>query len=336
MDRYQRQSAFRKIGPDGQVRLGQARVAVIGIGALGTVIANNLARAGIGYLRLIDRDFVERHNLHRQMIFTEEDVQAGLPKAIAARNFLHKANSEIGIDAVVADFNPYNALELLESIQIVVDGTDNRETRRLLDEACHSKGIPWIYGGVIGSTGMTMNFVPGQTACYHCLTGSESLPSSSVSCSTAGVINMVTNIIASYESVEAVKILLDDPAVRKDLLFLDVWGNEQYAIQVDPRPDCPVCRLGQYHLLNQPRGSVATTLCGQDAVQIVPGMTRIMDFPLLAEQLAQHCTVTYNAFVLTLTDGLHEISLFRDGRAIIRQVRDENQAKGLYSEYFGL
>lgn len=336
MDRYQRQSAYRKIGQAGQDKLKLAHVAVIGIGALGTVIANSLARAGIGHLRLIDRDYVEVHNLHRQMIFTEADVAAELPKAVAARNFLKAANSEIEIEAVVADFNPYNALQLLDSMDLVIDGTDNRETRRLLNEACHAKGIPWIYGGVIGSTGMTMNIIPGKTACYRCITGSDATPPNEANCNTSGVLNMISTIIAAYESAEAVKIILNDPAVRMSLLYLDIWENEQIAIQVNPVPDCPVCQLGQYSLLNQPRGSIATVLCGQDAVQIVPGTSRTIDFPALAERLGKIFTVRYNAFMLTLFDGTHEISLFRDGRAIVRQARDENQAKGLYSEYFGL
>lgn len=336
MDRYQRQSVFRKIGQEGQAMLKQSHVAIVGIGALGTVIANNLARAGVGHLRLIDRDYVEMHNLHRQMIFTEDDVQAKLPKAIAAQNYLQKANSEIEIEAVVADYNPYNALALLDSIDIAIDGTDNRETRLLLNEACHAKGIPWVYGGVIGSTGMTMNILPGKSACYRCVAGAGAMHPNEANCNTAGVLNMISTIIASYESVEAIKILLDDPAVRKQLLYLDIWENEQLAIDIDPVSDCPVCQKGAYSLLNQARGSIATALCGQDAVQIVPGASRTMDFPKLAERLGKVCTVRYNAFILTLLDGEHEINLFRDGRAIVKQARDENQAKGLYSEYFGL
>jgi molybdopterin/thiamine biosynthesis adenylyltransferase len=336
MDRYQRQSIFRRIGPDGQKTLLQARVAVIGIGALGTVIANNLARAGVGYLRLIDRDCVELHNLHRQMIFTEDDARAQLPKAIAAQKILAAANSEVLIEGLVADFNASNALALLETIDLVVDGTDNRETRYLLDEACHARRIPWIYGGVLGSTGMTMNIIPGQTACYHCLTGHNDQRAGAATCSTSGVLNMITSIIASYQSMEAIKILLHDPDVRTDLLCLDIWTSQHLAFPVDPMPDCPVCQLGQYQQLSQPQGSLSKVLCGQDAMQVVPGTARTIDFPTLAARLNTFCDVTYNAFMLTLRDGSREISLFRDGRAIIRNVRDEGQAKSLYAEYFGL
>lgn len=336
MDRYLRQSVFQRIGPHGQKKLEQARVAIVGIGALGTVIANNLARAGIGYLRLIDRDCVELHNLHRQMIFSEDNAHTQLPKAIAAQQFLAAANSEIKIDAIIVDYNTNNALSLLETIDLVVDGTDNRETRCLIDEACHATGVPWIYGGVLGSLGMTMNIIPGKTACYHCLTGNNDHNDSIATCSTSGVLNMITSIIASYQSAEAIKILLHDPDTRSDLLCIDVWTNDHLDIHVEPKPDCPVCQLRQYRQLSQPRGCLTQVLCGQDAVQVVPGSERIIDFRTLSAKLEKICDVKYNSFMLTLQDDNRKITIFRDGRAIVHKVRDENQAKGIYVEYFGL
>jgi adenylyltransferase/sulfurtransferase len=336
MDRYQRQSIFRRIGQEGQAKLAQARVAIVGIGALGTVIANELVRAGVGFLRLIDRDCVEYHNLHRQMLFTENDALLQIPKAVAARQHLVQVNSTIEIEAIVADFNGLNAISLTESIDLVLDGTDNRETRLLIDEVCFFRQIPWVFGGVLGSSGMTMNIIPGKSACYHCLIGAPKNHFDGNTCSTSGVLNMITGIVASLQSVEALKILLQDPDLRTDLLFWDIWNNQHLTMAVEPRPDCPLCQQKKYYRLNHATGVLTQLLCGQDAVQIIPGSSKAVNFTEIAERLKSICTVNYNTFMLTLDDGEHPITLFRDGRAIIRKVRNEGQALGIYTDYFGL
>ena len=192
LERYSKQILFTGIGEEGQRRLAEARVAVIGLGALGTVIANNLARAGVGYLRLIDRDFVDTSNLQRQTLFTESDVSEHIPKAVAAVEHLKKVNSEIDLEAVVCDVNPSNIGQLIKDVDLVMDGTDNYETRFLINDACVQSAIPWIYGGVIGSYGITMNIIPGETACFRCLINKLPAPGSQPTCSTVGVLNMIT------------------------------------------------------------------------------------------------------------------------------------------------
>ncbi len=332
--RYLRQSAFSKLGVSGQAKLKESRVAIVGVGALGTVIANNLARAGVGYLRLIDRDFVELHNLHRQILFSESDVADNLPKAIAAKKRLLEANSQITIEAEVEDFNAFNAETLINGVDLVLDGTDNRETRHLINEACCKHGIPWVFGGALGSVGMTMNIVPGVTACYHCMTG-EAVGGTGESCSTAGVLNTLTSIIASYQATEAIKILTGSPKARHDLIVLDIWENTFHSLPVQKKPDCPVCGLGEYHRLQNTGGTYTTQICGQDAVQVVPGFKRKMDFAELSQKLEGVCDIAYNDFILNLKSAQTEISLFSDGRAIIKNAGDANRAKSIYTEYFG-
>ena len=334
-NRYARQSAFSKLGTSGQAKLKASKVAIVGIGALGTVIANNLVRAGVGYVRLIDRDFVEMHNLHRQVLFTEKDVADNLPKAIAAKNRLLEINSDVMMEAFVEDFNAFNAESLLYGVDLILDGTDNRETRLLINEACCKLNIPWIFGGALGSVGMTMNIIPGQTACYRCLIG-ESEGGTGESCSTVGVMNMLTGIIASYQSMEAVKILVGSNEVRRELINVDVWGNSYHAFPVAKRSDCPVCAKGQYLRLQRATGTYTTEMCGQNAVQVVPGRKRKIDFAELSKKLDGICEVQYNNFILKMKTGDIEINLFSDGRAIIKNAGGANRAKSIYTDYFGL
>lgn len=335
LKRYERQSVFSRLGVEGQKKLSESRVAIVGVGALGTVIANNLARAGVGFLRLIDRDFVELHNLHRQVLFTEEDVAQHLPKAIAAKSRLLQINSEISIEALVDDFNSGNVEYLLRDVDLVLDGTDNRETRLLINEACCKMNIPWIYGGALGSTGMMMNIVPGKTACYRCLAG-EGEGGTGESCSTVGVLNMLTGIIASYESVEAVKLLVGSDTFRRELLVLDIWENTAQTLPVLRQSDCPVCVKAEYKRLSGVGGTYMTEMCGQNAVQVVPGTKRKMDFADIKKKLEGVCEVDYNNYLLRLKDGEVEINLFSDGRAIIKNAGDPNRARSIYTDYFGL
>lgn len=335
-ERYSRQAIFKGIGEEGQKALEHSRVAIVGVGALGTVIANSLARAGVGYIRLIDRDFVELSNLQRQTLFNEADVQENLPKAIAAARHLEKVNSEIQLEAVISDVNPGNVENLLDGMELVLDGTDNEETRFVINDACQKKNIPWIYGGALGATGMSMNIIPGKTACYRCLNPMKSENVGAGTCSTVGVLNMVTGIVASMESAEAVKILIGSPSVRQNMFFIDLWNNALDYIELLPQPDCPSCAAKEFHFLTSGTGTYTTSLCGQKAVQVVPGTVRTADFAKLADKLKTLGEVSYNSYLLRFNLAEIEITLFSDGRAILKNVENEAKAKSIYTEYFGL
>jgi adenylyltransferase/sulfurtransferase len=335
-DRYSRQIVFDGIGKEGQEKIGDSRVAIIGMGALGTVIANNLCRAGVGYLRLVDRDYVEISNLQRQSIYTEHDVQSNLPKAVAAIEYLQKINSEITLEPVVCDVNSGNIEQLIEGVDLVLDGTDNLETRFLINEACHKHSLPWIFGAAIMSLGMTMNIIPGKTPCFQCLSGDVGASGSEHTCATMGVLNMITGVAASVQSAEAVKMLLNSEEVSISLFFLDVWTNTAEYLEIKADPECPLCGRHHYSHLGKAPASSVTSLCGRNEIQVIPGREASMDFESLADNLGSLGNVNYNPFMLKFNDGKIGIKLFKDGRAIIENARDENQAKAIYTEYFGM
>jgi len=336
LQRYSRQTVFSEIGIAGQKKLLHSRVVVIGVGATGTVIANNLCRAGVGFIRLVDRDYVELSNLQRQVLYTEEDARQQTPKAVAACEHLKKANSEIELEPVTADVNSSNIEALISDVDLVLDGSDNLEIRYLINEACFKENKPWIYSGAIVGAGMTMNIIPGETPCLRCLFP-HSLPSGTgPTCSTVGVLNGITGIIASIASTEALKILIDSRNVRQSLLTVDIWNNQFDEITIEQKQDCPVCGNHEYKLLGRLSGSYTTSLCGRDSVQVVPGAAVTVNFEKLAQRLKKAGTVRYNKFMLQFSDGKVEFNLFPDGRAIMNKVKNENAAKSVYSEYIGL
>ena len=250
MERYSRQSAFSHIGREGQEKLLRSKVVVIGVGALGTVAANNLARAGLGYIRMIDRDCVELVNLHRQVLYDEDDAAQSLPKAIAAYNRLKRVNSEITLEPVIADVGASNIEGLISDMDLVLDATDNFQVRMVINEACFKHRIPWIYCGALESLGTTMNILPdGDSPCLKCYFG-ESIPSSTETCRTVGVLNMLTVTMASIQTAEAVKILLDSDSVRRELLFVDLWENRFDMIKIEKDKNCPVCARHEYEYLS--------------------------------------------------------------------------------------
>jgi adenylyltransferase/sulfurtransferase len=332
--RYAKQVLFHGIGSEGQQRLSQSRVALVGLGALGTVIADQLARAGVGYLRLIDRDFVELSNLQRQMLYTEREAELRLPKAIAAADALRAANSEITLDPRVEDVTPRNVEELLAGVDLVLDGTDNLETRFLLNDVCVKTKTPWIYGGALGSMGTTMTIVPGETACLRCLIESAPPPGSMPSCDTEGVLAMATGVVASIESVEALR-LLTGHAPRHAILCLDVWERDYRDAEIERRPDCPVCAGRQFDYLEGDRASWTTVLCGRNSVQIVPPGEVEIGLEELRRRLAPVAQVSFNGFLLSVTVDGYEIVVFPTGRAIIRGTTDESEARTLYARYVG-
>jgi len=339
LDRYSRQILFSEIGEEGQKKLRNSTVVLVGCGALGTVIANSLVRAGIGELKIIDRDFVELNNLQRQILFDEEDARKNIPKAIAAVEKLKKINSEVKLEGVVADVNFTNVESVVKAANLVVDGTDNFEVRFLLNDACVKANIPWIYGSCVGSYGLAMSIIPGKTPCFRCLFQSAPLPGMVSTCDTAGVISPIVNIIASIETTEAIKYLTGKcEALNKGLIAIDVWEGSFDRFNIDHRMvevDCPCCRQKKFEFLEAKEGSSITSLCGRNAVQITQKSVARVDLKEVAERLKRSGRVTLNKYILKFSINQYEINLFPDSRAIIKGTNDFSVARGLYAKYIG-
>jgi adenylyltransferase/sulfurtransferase len=331
-ERYSRQILFHGIGETGQQRLLDARVVVVGCGALGSFQAGALARAGIGYLRIIDRDYVELSNLQRQWLFDQCDVEQGLPKSIAAARQLAAINSDIRIEPVVADLVPENADELLGECDLILDGTDNFETRYLINDYAVSHARPWIYGAAVGSYGISMAVAPGKTACLRCVYP-DPPPGAQPTCETAGVLGSITALIASLQVSEAIKILCGFEPSRK-ITTVDVWTGEIRQIsEPGPDPQCPACGLRQFPYMNGERRA-PVSLCGRNAVQIQE-RPRPMDLGELQTRLAPLGEVRANEFALRFVLAPYEMTIFPDGRAIIKGTSDTAVARSLYAKYVG-
>ena len=331
--RYHRQEIFEPIGPEGQAKLAAGRVCIIGIGALGSAIANNLARAGVGYLRIIDRDIVEVTNLQRQVLFTEADAAEQIPKAIAAKEHLSQINSGIEIDARVMDVNPFNVEKLITDVDVVVDGTDNLEIRYLLNEACIKHGIRWVYGGVVGSGGMMMNILPGEGPCLQCLLGPLPEDGTYDTCDTVGVISAITTTIAAYETAETMKMLVGSESLCRQAISLDMWDSFTEFFDVDPDPDCPVCGRHQYERLEHRQKSYSASLCGHDAYQITPEDDGSFNYDAVVDRLAGEGTVDKKKFFTVFVSEDADLKLFPDGRAIINHVDSAEAAQEIFEKY---
>lgn len=318
---------------EGQERLSAATAVIVGCGALGTVQAALLARAGTGTIRLIDRDYVEESNLQRQMLYTEADAEEAMPKAEAARRHLLEANSSILIEAHVSDLNPENADELLRGAAVILDATDNFETRLLINDYAVRDSIPWIYGAAVGSYGIAMPVIPGDSACLRCIYP-EPPGGSQPTCETAGVLGPLTNLIGSIQAMEAIKVLSGRcDAVRRKIFTADVWDGPIRETPMPPRdPDCPCCGRREFTYLEGRRAPVS--LCGRNAVQIHE-LRRPLDLAALARQLEGLGVVRSNEFALRLTTGGYQITAFPDGRAIIKGTTDIGVARSLYAKYIG-
>lgn len=332
--RYSRQELFAGIGPEGQARLGRGTAAVVGVGALGSVLAEMLARAGVGSLRLIDRDFVEESNLQRQSLFTEEDVERGLPKAVAAAARLRAINSGVELRPVVADLEPDNAARLLAGVDVVLDGTDNFETRFLVNDVCLRSGVPWVYGACVGSYGLALAVRPGATPCLRCLLQERPAPGSGPTCDTAGVVAPIVHVVAGVQAAEALKLLAgraDD--LLPGLVTVDLWGGLFEVMDLaGRRPSCPACTAGRFETADVAASAV---LCGRDAVQIRPPAPAALDLAELATRLAGAGTVVRNDYLLRFRAQDADLAVFADGRAIVKGVRDAAQARGVYAKYIG-
>lgn len=335
-ERYIRQIIFPPLGAAGQERLLAARVVLIGCGANGTVIANMLARAGIGTLVIADRDFVELNNLQRQVLFDEEDIVRGLPKAIAAAEKLKRINSSIQIAGIVTDVNAENIEELIAGANLVLDGTDNFEARFLINDACVKHDIAWIYGGAVASYGMTMTIVPRETACLRCVFHKEPPPGTLPTCDTAGVIAPIVSVIASIVSAEAIKFLTGTGTRNAGLIHIDLWENSFETFAIPRRDDCIACVQNKYEYLEGERAGVMTAyLCGRNAVQVNPGRGHSLNLAALAERLHEAGQISLNEYLLKLSIDNYELTIFPDARAIVKGTEDAGVARSVYAKYVG-
>lgn len=333
-DRYSRQILFAGIGAAGQARLRDSSVAIVGCGALGSFQAGALARAGVGRLLLIDRDYVEWSNLQRQWLFDESDARQGLPKAVAAARKLAAINSEVDVQPLIADLTPANIQETLAPAGLILDGTDNFETRYLINDYAISRNVPWIYGAAVGSYGLTMPVLPGRTPCLKCVYP-EPPAGTQPTCETAGVLNAITSAVASLQAADAIKILVAGAqSLNARITTLDVWSGEIRQIALPDRdPDCTACGRRQFvHLENTNRAPIS--LCGRNAVQIHE-RSRPIDLAELGRALAPLGEVRVNEFALRFFAPPYEMTVFPDGRAIIKGSADVGVARSLYARYIG-
>src|SRR4051812_2157206 len=311
---------FGGIGVEGQRKLLDSLALVVGCGALGSVIANTLARAGVGHLRIVDRDFLELNNLQRQVLYDEDDVAAGVPKAIAAFERLKKINSTITIEPIVADVDHANIERLAAGVNCIVDGTDNFETRFLLNDAAVKLGIPWIYGGCLAAEGQSLTIQPGKTPCLRCLMPEPPPPGTSPTCDSAGILGTIIGVIASFEANEALKILSGHAdAISRTWNIFDLWDNTIRQIKLEPGPaaDCPCCGRREFPWASGQRGSHTAVLCGRNAVQLsFPGRDKV-SFDELEKKLAAVGAVRRNKYLVRAEIGSHTITVFPDGRAVI-------------------
>ncbi len=307
--------------------------------ALGTVLANHLVRAGVGFVRIVDRDFIETHNLQRQILFDEQDVADNLPKAEAAARKLRTINSAVTIESVVTDIDHTNILKLVGDADLILDGTDNFETRYLINDAAVKLGKPWIFGGVIGSEGQTMTIVPGTTPCLRCVIETSPPPGMAPTCETAGVLGPAVAVIASFEAIEAIKVLSGaTSALNQELIMIDLWDWSFRRLKIARLrevADCPCCKHRKFEWLDGEQGSHTTTLCGRNAVQIATRRSEPLSFPALSARLSPLGEVRHNAYMLRFAAEGHEFTVFPDGRAIIKGTNDIAKAKTLYAQFVG-
>jgi adenylyltransferase/sulfurtransferase len=337
--RYRRQIRFAPLGEAGQRRLLQSRAVVAGCGALGTVSADLLTRAGVGFLRIVDRDFLEPDNLHRQVLFDERDVAEQLPKAIAAARRLSQINSEIEIEPVVADISASNISALAGDVDVIVDGTDNFETRYLLNDFAVAHDKPWVFGGCVGAEGQTMAILPGDTPCLSCLVPEPPPAEAQPTCETAGVIGPIVSVIASLESAEAIKILSGNlEAVNRRLTIVDLWSNQIRTVGVarlQGETNCPTCGSHDFPWLDGRRGAAAVSLCGRNSVQLAPGEVARLSLRELASKLQALGNVTVNNYLLRFDVDKYRITVFPDGRTIVGGTNDPAEARVVHARYIG-
>lgn len=337
MKRYSRQILFPEIGQEGQEKLLKARVLLIGCGALGASHAEMLARAGVGNLRIVDRDFVDFSNLQRQTLFSESDAENHVPKAAAAAARIAEINSEIRVEPIIGDVNPSNIESHLEKCDLLMDGTDNFQIRYLINDACIKHEIPWIYGAAVSSYGSTMTIIPGETPCLRCIFEEMPDAGSAPTCDTAGVIMPIIAGISAVQVSEAIKILVNDrAALHGSLVQIDLWQTDWRRIKPGrPNPDCKACGKRDFEFLNLESSEFSAVLCGRNSVQIAPPRPTAIDLPSLAGKLGNISAVKQNQYLVRFISGDNEITVFADGRAIIGGTDDISTARSLYARFIG-
>lgn len=345
--RYHRQIIFPGFGRAGQTRLLDAKAVIVGCGATGTALSNLLVRAGVGRVRIIDRDYIELNNLQRQILFDEDDIAANLPKAEAAVRKLRRVNSDVTVEGIVADLNPGNVLDLLGDADLVLDGTDNFTTRFLLNDACLALHKPWIYTGVIASYGMTATLIPDGAAanlpgdratsgCLRCFVPDLPAPGTTPTCDTAGVIGPGVALLTAIAGAEAMKLISGQGKLNRGIIHMDVWSHDYEQFTLARNPECPACGQRDFEYLNAQVGTTSAALCGRNAVQVVVTGGPRLDLATIAQQLdAVSTNLTRNDYLLRAQIDGYEFTVFPDSRAIIKGTEDEEIAKSLYARYLG-
>ncbi|KGX85024.1 ThiF family adenylyltransferase [Pontibacillus marinus] len=334
-DRYSRQRLFAPIGEQGQDALSKSSVLIVGAGALGTMLANQMVRAGVGRVRIVDRDYIEISNLQRQILYTEEDVEKALPKAVAAQKHLEKINSDVYVEGVVSDLHRDNVISLIDGMDIVLDGTDNFATRFLLNDACFQKGIPFVYGGAVRSRGMMALFIPEETPCLRCVVSPGA--GKGETCDTVGIISPVINMVTSYQATETLKYLTGNKdALHGMLKTFDIWNNQHYDVKLkDPKQDCPTCQENLYPFLHDEQSEEFVVMCGRDSIQV--NTKEKMDLAKWEDKLSGVATTKLTPFLLKAKlDDDHTFVLFPDGRVLIQGTEDTTKAKSLFYRFIGL
>ncbi|WP_162523493.1 ThiF family adenylyltransferase [Calorimonas adulescens] len=334
VSRYIRQMTFKPFGVDGQERLLKSRVLVVGCGGLGSTIAEILVRSGVGYIRLVDRDYVEMHNIHRQILYDESDIYK--PKAIAASEKLKKINSEVEIDAYDTDFNGATALRLIDGIDLMVDGTDNFQVRFLMNDLAVRFGIPWIYGATIGGYGSIMDIIPGETPCLRCYIRDMPAPGTFDTCETGGILSPLPNIIGSIEALEAIKYLSgNQETMIKGLLFIDAWFNSYNIVNIKRNDECPCCIQEDFQFLNL-NNPDTVSLCSSDSFEVFPYVMDSINLKSIYDRLKEvGIDVSISPYLLSFETEGKRLTLFRDGRAIIKGAKNKGEAKEIYARYIG-
>lgn len=348
IERFRRQLAYPAVGIHGQERLARSKVAVCGLGALGSTIAERLARCGVGWMRLIDRDWVELDNLPRQALYTLHDAEYHLPKAIAAANQLSAIDPKIHLEPKVCDLNHRNAIEMLEGVDIVLDGTDNFETRYLVNDACVSLGIPWVHAGIVGASGQAMLIEPGKTPCFRCLLPDVPPIESMQTCESVGVLGPAVGVIASWQALLAMKRIVQgaiehasgnrgsEPApAASPLTVFDLWSGEVRNISLKRLSDCPTCVQRHFDFLEGRAASDARVLCGKNAVQIHVPAGRMVDLAVLSERLRKSGEVVQTPFLLRFSVDQYLITVFQDGRGIVHGTENPDDARKIYARWIG-
>lgn len=334
-NRYSRQMGLRFVGESGQARLQKARVGILGCGALGTVASDLLVRAGVGFVRVIDRDVVDLVNLQRQTLFTEQDAAQRLPKAVAAQSRLREVNSEVVVEPMVMDYGYDNALELINGLDVVVDATDNYLTRLTLNDACLELKVPWVYGGGLGTFGMSAVFLP-EGPCFRCLMSELPEPGAGESCDLSGVLGSVTSIVGSIQAAEVIKLITAPSAVRKDIIEFDLLSGEFRTLPVINDPQCEACKKGKRDFLSPLFHQSASVVCGRDSVLLRQPYSGLHLVDVAERVASKGWGVKVNRFRLQVLHAELELIIFADGRALVNGTSDVPTAKGFYNEVIGI